>query len=742
MIFDPRILLSRRCLSFALVFVLVWTSCAPVIAQTPQKDALLLAEARAARDGRNFQLAEQLARRGAAISSDPVWPLTLALVLADQQRSAEALAILSAPRETPLPLQQRLLAEAYAYRRGGDDFSALRTYGEVLLRDPANSEVRSTMAAILDAQRGPHGAARLDGLSLSRQADIAATLTRWGAELKDTAHPFALTDRALVIADTLLAQSAGDAAADPELRRRVRMDRLVALRDRQRMREVVAEANDLRREGLLPPFAIMAEADARLALRQPELALSLYEEVLTAIPDDLPAAYGRVFALVESERLDEAKDAADTIARSRPLFVGFGAGPATAPDPEVLYAALLAAQVRLWGNAEAAGYQLLQQLVAAAPANATLRSAMSGAHSARGFVRAAEGDALIAASLDPDGLDPQIAVASTSLIRRRYSEAKTKIGQLLQRAPNDQRVALLASEQRAVIGWQLEAEGIRTIGDGGGINRQGDGYVLMSQLASPLFASRLRLVAGVEASGATVQEGEAERIRLSSGVVLEGVDVLARAAVSVNLGALEQIGFGGGVDWAIDDHWSLAFEAERFARDTPLRAILNGIRSDSIALAARYRADERLEATLRSGWSGYTDGNDAWWASAAASQRLISMPHFDVTGRGEVAISGNSAPGGPYFAPEQDFTATLGVAAQHVSWRRYQRSFVQVLEADAGGYWQRGFNGTWIASARYEHRWRFDPWRELVYGISISRRVYDGEAERMISINAGLRQRF
>jgi predicted negative regulator of RcsB-dependent stress response len=133
-----------------------------------------LAKARAARDSGRFAEAEALARQGMASSDDPVWPLTLALVLADQKRAAEALAVLQAPREPPLPARDRLLAEAYAESRGGDTWRALRLYGELHRAEPGNEEARRAMAGLLDSLRAPFGAAALDGAPPARQAGTAA----------------------------------------------------------------------------------------------------------------------------------------------------------------------------------------------------------------------------------------------------------------------------------------------------------------------------------------------------------------------------------------------------------------------------------------------------------------------------------------------------------------------------------------------------------------------------------------
>jgi hypothetical protein len=79
---------------------------------------------------------------------------------------------------------------------------------------------------------------------------------------------------------------------------------------------------------------------------------------------------------------------------------------------------------------------------------------------------------------------------------------------------------------------------------------------------------------------------------------------------------------------------------------------------------------------------------------------------------------------------------------EHVAWRRYDVSMVQALSADAGVYAQRGFGNDWIGTLTYEHRWRFDPLTSFRYGVTLRRRVYDGEPENTFGFVTGLAQRF
>ena len=72
----------------------------------------------------------------------------------------------------------------------------------------------------------------------------------------------------------------------------------------------------------------------------------------------------------------------------------------------------------------------------------------------------------------------------------------------------------------------------------------------------------------------------------------------------------------------------------------------------------------------------------------------------------------------------------VGGRAQYLSWKRDDRSFVQVLDVGAGRYRQAGFGSGPLWSLRYEHKWVFDPELQLSYGVGLSSHTYDGQKER------------
>src|SRR5262249_8990060 len=116
----------------------------------------------------------------------------------------------------------------------------------------------------------------------------------------DPAPRFEGTDAALARLDAQLVQL----RVTPEnvaVRRQLRLDRMVALRDRVRMQEAAEEGEALRADEPLPSYAETAFADALLYLRRPEEARDAYNRVLARSPNDIQALYGVFYASTELE---------------------------------------------------------------------------------------------------------------------------------------------------------------------------------------------------------------------------------------------------------------------------------------------------------------------------------------------------------------------------------------------------------------------------------------------------------
>lgn len=735
--------MARPCAFLALNAATVLCLAAPAPAQTPDPGpaADLLSATRQARDAKDFERAERLARQGVARFQDPVWPLTLAHILADQGKATEALAILKAPWPGGLPRLDRLLAEGYASQRGGDVWRALTTYGEALILQPENAEAKEAVAGILTGLRAAHGAEAVAGPNAQREADRAAALVRWSNTLPtaDPATRFDETDAALALLDSLIAKARATEPVDEALIRRLRIDRLPALRNRFRMAEVLSEVQALTADGTpLPDYAQNALGDALLHERRPQEALAAYELAAPIFPR---ARYGRVFALVESERLEEAVAAADALVAAQPPFQAYLDGPATAPNRERAYADLLAAQVRLWTNDLDGGYARLEALSRDAPANFLFRRALVSAMRARGWPRRAEEEAAIAATFDPNSLPTAIMRVETDFSRNRLSRAQAGVDRLTAIAPYDDSIRRLSTEVAATRGWSIEGDLGPTRNEGGGDNAAGDEWTSWLRVQSPPLTGGLRLMALTDSSIADPVEGRASRHRAGAGLAFQGADLAASLYATSSSGTVSRAGAGATLDWQASDRLSFGLAGERFSSQTPLRALLYGITTDTVSAAARWRWDETASVAAATERAVFSDGNDRVSLSLVGERNLALGPHLDLTGRLGVWYAHNSLQSGPYFSPDEVVSSTLALTLRQIGWRRYQRAFTHALGVELGFSDQNGFTKDWIGSLSYEHRWRADPWWELYYAATLDRRVYDGDPERGLGVRFGFRRR-
>jgi biofilm PGA synthesis protein PgaA len=705
----------------------------------------LLAVTRAYRDLRRYADAARLARQGMQrFPDETVWPMLLSLILSDDGKSAEALAVLRQPAAQRAPAVERLLAEAYAWRRAGDPFKAMRLYAEAIQATPANQGVRLEAAEVLQGMGAPYGAAAVAGtVTPAIAADQAAAMVRWGAQVRsaDPAHRFDGTDAAIARLDQLLA-ALPPPPAEAAMRRRLRLDRLVALRDRVRMQEVAVEAEALRADGPLPQYAEEAYADALLYLHRPREAREAYERVLAENPKDVLARYGKFYASVELEDFTTAYSVIDALVADEPIWRGYKEDPTRYPNPDRAYAEVTAAQARFYGNQLAEAWARITKIADAAPANPNARLALYQIANARGWPQRATAEGQIAASLAPDSVSSRIALIEVAMANYRFAEAQRMMDELLALYPEDQAVRRLARDLDADRRWLFEGEAKPSNSSGGGANASGQALELHGRLTSPPIADNWRVFGLTDYANAHPPEGYTERLRAGVGLEWRIPNLTATVYPTQSWGTLAKAGGGATVDWLVTDEVRLAAAAELYSWDTPLRALLFGITADEYGAKATYRWNESRILTGSFAYLPFTDGNQRFSGGVAYKERLIDLPGFDFTGLVEAYASSNSlGPNAPYYNPTRDLSLTGGFLAEHTLWRRYDYSLVQALYADAGLYSEYGFSDNWIGTLNYEHRWRIDPLTEFRYGVMLSRRVYDGSVENTLTFVIALHQR-
>lgn len=663
--------------------------------------------ARAYRDQKRFPEAERWVRNAQErYPSDATWTKLLGLILADQRKTEEARSVLEPLAATSPDDAEVWLALGYAALRGNNRAGAVRAYKEALRLQPENREAMKAMAAALAAQ---------ERTSLEIRADQAAKLIRQGRDLKprDPRRPFEVTDKAIARLNQLLAEVRASSNPDKGLIIRLRRDRALALRNQERWIDAVHAVEALRADGdAIPPYVREAEADSLLALRRPKEARRGYEEVLRAHPGLPNAQIGRFFALVEEEKFEEAFEQID----------------------QVTGAEALRARARSFADMHDAAWEMMLPLVERSPADAELRWVLGDIAGSRGWPRRSAQEIAIAARLAPENKAVQIALAESAIRRRDWMVAHSRATELAEYYPEDARVQRLQTDLRVHDAFELQTEFHVTeeYGDNASDanqtrNSPGSGTDWTSRLYSPPLAENWRFIGGWEHHRAETADGPALRYRFGAGVQLALPDLRVAVIGWDNEGDVSQPGGSLAVVWTPTDHWRFDLGAESFASDTPLRAVRHDITADSASFGVTYTWHE--SRSLAGGVSGYdfSDGNRRTAAHINFAQKIVDIPHLDVSLRPAIYASANSSSAGPYFSPEHDFSGTLTCDVEHLIWRRYERTFGQRLAVTGGSYSQEHFDTGWIGAVLYEQVFQSNPWLELRYGVQWRRAIYDGD---------------
>ena len=348
------------------------------------------------------------------------------------------------------------------------------------------------------------------------------------------------------------------------------------------------------------------------------------------------------------------------------------------------------------------------------------------------------------------------ARARNDLRARDYAKVEAPLADLKRRFPEDQSVQRLDRlwYVHNLAEFRFNAEqAIRAATNVQG----GSGLSLGSSIYSRPIADNWRAFASAFAAHERLPdaEGAIDLRRTAVGAEYRNPDWVASAEATMSAYYDNSSGsFGAGLgqgrvgarvlaDRALDDYWQVGGTGEIFARDTPLRALRNGITANAASLRGQYRASEAQLLGAEIGAMPFSDGNLRLSAAGRAVERLYTRPGFALDGLAGLAATRNSAVRNrPYYNPGVDALGTVGLTATQTLYRRYEFLYEHRLAVSPGLYWATGFGAGPAISLLYEHRVRADDIVEAGLGLSIGRQSYDGVAENNAAILFNLMVRF
>jgi biofilm PGA synthesis protein PgaA len=513
-------------------------------------------------------------------------------------------------------------------------------------------------------------------------------------------------------------------AADPppHARRRATFDRIVALSRLGMADETLGAFVEAEQQyAPLPAYVLGAAGDAHALRRDVEDALMRYEQALALDPDDDAVHAGRIFALADLDRMDEAAGILEQRLAERPNR-----------DDR-----LRLAMIHAWSGQVARGRADVDELAAAAPDDAELARQQGSLVliADRPFAALTAYDRALAS-------EPGYVAAALDRVRAldalgRFDEADAVVDSLDAEASDWPPFQRLREQRRRDRGALLES----LLRAGRGDDRELAAGEIRSEttLWSPRLRNGLRVYGAHRRAYADFRGQALEDQRWVVGLQLQRGTLRLRVEADEPVDRhVDQRGTRVAADWRAGDSWSFGAEYARNAFDLPLRARAVGTTGNRWAAAARHAWNDQHSARLSIGGVDYDDDNRNSWLGLSSTSRFALSDRLLLELTPAVYGSRNSTDEVPYYSPLRDHSVELGARLEHRIQARVSRRHLQHVEAWGGRYHQRYHAAQQIGGLRWGYRFEIAQARWVTARIGRDRRAYDGVPEYQTFVELGL----
>jgi len=631
-----------------------------------------------------------------------------------------------------------LFALAYIYGLTQETFEQMVSYQEIVEIEPGNKTALRGLLKAVSSLGAPNRALELlekhENLELSGndleqiKGDRAAQLVQWGELSPVTPEQrFAETDTALLmLAENARCSQARDTA--PRFFHRALLDRLIALRGRIRMKEVIRLYKKIKQLKIpIPFYGLIQTADAFLYRNRPRRAKTLYQEALTKKAGHFNTRHSLFYAFLESENYRQAGRVIQELAREQPAWFRAKNSRVYGKNPRKLSADITAIMFQAYSRRLKKAQTLMEHKLLQAPFNRDIRTQLGKIHLWRGRPRKALKLFNLVLAQEPRHLEAKIWRLHTLIEYNKPELAAAAVKQLRELYPEKKAVQKLGRDWDSHHMWYFHSE-MRS-GKGEGLVIGNRDFYTDNYLYTPPLSHWFRGFIHYHSHWARFFGERARHQRWGAGIEFNRGTIGGQIEILRQLSGNPDYGYRIGGHWNLSDYWELSSEYIHNGIDIPLKGRVVNLKGNSISASLVYQPSELTR--IKSGFTQY-DFNDnnrrnAWFLSA--NQRLITSPYFLLSAGAELYTSASNLFDRYYFNPESDASYLLSLDALLSTYRFYDFKFVQRLVLNYGSYWQKNYDSGWIGTVRYEHQWDFNDRQALLYGISYSRRVYDGNPE-------------
>jgi len=672
--------------------------------------------------------------------------LGLAMTHADAADPEQAWSVIAGAPDDQKHAVQLRLTEAYLYEREGRFMEALASYQRILEAQPENREALRRTALVLRMALLPRQAlalAREHAGILSEEevvqleADVAALQIRYAAQSSYPAlRRYEGTDQALSQIDSLLARP----DLDRNVRLRLRYDRIVALTDRLRMADAVAEFDALAVDPEdVPAYVLAAVGGAWLYEQQPERARHALELAVATEPGNTEYKFQLFFAYTDLQDPERALDLAETLLASLPPINQVPGSRVVKGNEVYLRAAIMAGLARAYADRLADSQDYLEQLLDKIPNNPDVRQELASVYRWRGWLDRSLSEYAQVLALEPDLMSARIGNAYAQLDNRDYTPVEQEVRALRENYGDERAVKNLSERWQAHNRHELTVDA--EVGESSGATFGEDQYRLDAVWFSKPIARRYRALVNTHDAFAGFPEGDARRRRVGAGVEYRYRRWLASARLSAARSGGD-LGFRGSFDYRVSDLFSFGGTLETESNATPLRGERVGVSSDLVGLNAVYARNESTAVRAALSYQDFSDGNAGSSIFLGAEQRLFSRPNYKLTMTAEVSLEDRARDDVAYFSPKSGFSWRAGLRNDWLMFRRYDFGLTHRITGTFGQYDQSGFSAGDIWSLDYEFRADINQRWSAHVGLSRRSNVYDGNREYASFLVAGFAARF
>ena len=593
----------------------------------------------------------------------------------------------------------------------------------------AASDLGATPQALEYAKLYPQAVVAEDMVLIKN--DEAANLIRWGelAQLPfNSSAPevrFADIDAALKKLEALCQCDWARPDLTNTRTKNLVFDRMIALRDRYRMSEVIQHHHQLIQSKIdIPDYVLNAAGDAYLYLREPASALQAYNASLAITPENNETLFSKFYTLIELERYDEATTLINSQAaqlkpyRNRPKNPVIRAHDTKySADSKVNFA-------KAYGDDLVGAEYLFTKLANIGPMNEDVKLSLAEIWRWRGWHQKAQQQFLATTKSQPESVLAKVDLAHSRIDLRQWQIAEQEIQSLFSQYPENISVQQLNKRWKLHNMRELVLEGASNKSSGSTVgNRFQDAR---AALYSAPFNYNYRAFVQTDYYQSTFPEGKGRVFY--PGVGIEYTDPNWRLTGAINQPSIGSVGteLSFSADYRFDDYLSMSGLLAINTSQMPLRGLRTGIGADLAQVQAAYRWSELTRVSAGATMMRMDDGNNRKSLNLILDKRLITTPRYKLTLHARTDASDNTQNNAIYFNPDRDLEYGAILDNEWMLWRHYDRSFTHRLQLGAGSYWQKNFgsDNTWFAS--YEHQWKLDDRFALTYGISRNSHPYDG----------------